>query len=120
MFVAEAMVDVFSRIGIPYEMLTDQGSVFMSQLTKELCGLLNIDYLRTTPHHPQTDGCLERWHGSLKHMLRKCEDRKAKWDVLWKYLLIGVHPIPIQTPHHSRSYLVNLLEVPLMSYEKVG
>ena len=54
---AEAMVDVFSRIGVPYEMLTDQGSFFMGTLTKELCGLLNIDHLRTFPYHPQTDGC---------------------------------------------------------------
>ena len=51
MSVAEAMVDVFSRIGIPYEMLVDQGSVFIDRLTKELCGLLNIDHLRTSPHH---------------------------------------------------------------------
>ena len=50
--VAEAMVDDFSRIGIPYEMLTDQGSVFMGRLTKELCGLLNIDHLRAFPYHP--------------------------------------------------------------------
>ena len=78
MSLAEAMVDVFfSRIGIPYELLTDQASVFIGKLTKELSGLLNIDHLRRSPYHPQTDGCLERWHGSLKHMLRKCEDRKA-------------------------------------------
>ena len=51
MSVAEAMVDVFSRIGIPYEMLTYQGSVSMGKLTKELCGLLNItlEYPRTIP-----------------------------------------------------------------------
>ena len=69
----------------PYEMLTDQGSVFMGKLTKELCGLLNIDHLRISSYHLQTDGCLERWHGSLKHMLCKCENRKAQWDILLKY-----------------------------------
>ena len=67
MSVAETMVDIFSRIGIPCEMLTDQGSVFMGGLTKELCGLLNIDHLRISPYHPQTDRCLERWHGYMKH-----------------------------------------------------
>ena len=80
--VAEAMIDVFLRIGIPYEMLTDQGSVFMGRLTKELCGLLNIDHLRTSLYHPQTDGYLECWHGSLKHMLRKCGPH-----ILLKYFL---------------------------------
>ena len=92
--VAETMVDVFSRIGIPYEMLTDQGSVFMGRLTKKLCGLLNIDHLRTSPYHPQTDGCLEHWHGSLKHMLRKCEHRKAQWNILLKYFLFAYRCSP--------------------------
>ena len=70
MSVVEAMVDVFSRIGIPYEMLRGQGSVSLGKLTKEVCGVLHIDHLRTSPYRAQTDGCLECWHGSLKHMLR--------------------------------------------------
>ena len=94
MSVAEAMVDVFSRIVIPYEMLTDLGSVFMGRLTKELCGPLKIDHLRTSPYHPQTGGCLECWHGSLKHMLRKCEDRKAQWDILLTYFLFAYRCSP--------------------------
>lgn len=57
---AEAMVDVFSRTGIPIEVLTDQGSAFMSRLNKELCKLLEIKQLKTSPYHTQTDGCLER------------------------------------------------------------
>ena len=69
--VAEAMVEIFSRTGIPQEILTDQGSVFTGKLTRELCELLGIHHLKTSPYHPQTDGCLERWHSSLKSMLRK-------------------------------------------------
>ena len=94
MSVTEAMIDVFSRIGIPYELLRDQGSVFMGRLTKELRGLLNIDHLRTSPYHPKTDGCLERWHSSMKHMHRKCEDRKAQWDILLKYFLFAYRCSP--------------------------
>ena len=70
-------------------MLTHLGSDFMGKLTKELCGLLNIDYLRTSPYHSQTDGCLKFWHGSLKQILRKCEPRKAQWDILLKYFLFS-------------------------------
>lgn len=55
--VAEAMVEVFSRTGIPEEVLTDQGSVFMGRLTKQLCSLLEISHLRTSPYAPP-----ERWH----------------------------------------------------------
>lgn len=71
--VAEAMMELFSRTGLPAEMLTDQGSVFTSKLMNELCKLLDIKALKTSPYHPQTNGCLERWHGSLKAMLRKAK-----------------------------------------------
>ena len=40
--VAEGMIEVFSRTGIPRELLTDQGSVFTGKLMKELCSALGI------------------------------------------------------------------------------
>ena len=87
--VAEAMMEIFSRTGLPEEILTDQGSVFMARLTKQLCRLLNVKQLRTSPYHPQTDGCLECWHRSLKNMLRKCNERKMEWDNILKYFLFA-------------------------------
>ena len=66
--VAEAMVEVFSRTGLPDEVLTDQGGEFLSALCKQMCELLQIKTLRTSPYHPQSDGMLERWHASLKSM----------------------------------------------------
>jgi len=92
--VAEALCEVFSRTGIPLEMLTDQGSVFTGKLTSELCKLLRIKHLKTSPYHPQTDGCLERWHASLKSMLRKCPNRQNEWDHLLKYLLFAYKSAP--------------------------
>ena len=52
----------FSRIGIPYEMLTDHGSVFMGRLTKELCGLLNIDTLEYSCTIPKWMGA---WNAGM-------------------------------------------------------
>ena len=47
--VASAMVEVFSRTGIPSEILTDQGSVFVGKLMKQMCQLLNITPIKTSP-----------------------------------------------------------------------
>ena len=69
--VAEELVKMFSRVGIPNEILTDQGSNFMSQLLAELYRLLHIQPIRTSPYHPQTDGLVERFNQTLKSMLRK-------------------------------------------------
>ena len=52
----------FSRVGIPKEILMDQGSNFVSQLLTEIYRLLHIHPIRTTPYHPHTDGLIERFN----------------------------------------------------------
>ena len=47
--VAEGLVSMFSRVGIPYEVLTDMGSQFTSALMKEVSRLLSTKQLVTTP-----------------------------------------------------------------------
>ena len=71
--IAEQLIGVFSRIGIPREILTDQGSNFTSQLLAELYRLLNIHPIVTSPYHPQTDGLVERFKKEGKSM-RMCVD----------------------------------------------
>ena len=39
--VAEAFVDVYSRLGVPEEILSDQGTQFISDCMKEVCSLCN-------------------------------------------------------------------------------
>ena len=40
--VAEALFDIYSRVGIPEEVLTDQGTQFLSECMQEVSTLLNI------------------------------------------------------------------------------
>ncbi len=54
--VAEALFSMISRVGIPKEILTDQGTAFMSRTIRELYELLGIKSVRTSVYHPQTDG----------------------------------------------------------------
>ncbi|GFR95754.1 Gypsy retrotransposon integrase-like protein 1 [Elysia marginata] len=49
---AEALVNIYSRLGVPGEVLSDQGTQFMSDYTKEVCRLLGIKLKATTPYHP--------------------------------------------------------------------
>ncbi len=69
--VAEALFSMISRVGIPKEILTDQGTAFMSRTIRELYGLLGIKSVRTSVYHPQTDGLVERFNRTLKTMIRK-------------------------------------------------
>ena len=47
--VAEALIDIFARHGIPEEILTDQGTNFTSTLLGELYKLLGVRAFRTSP-----------------------------------------------------------------------
>ena len=40
--VAEALVDIYSRLGIAEEVVSDQGSQFISDCMKEVCKLLGV------------------------------------------------------------------------------
>ena len=62
---------MFSRVGVPDAILTDQGGNFTSQLLTEIYKMLHVHPIRTTPYHPQTNGLVERFNQTLKCMLRK-------------------------------------------------
>lgn len=64
--VAEALVDVFSRVGVPRKILTDQGSQFTSDVMKEVSRLLSLTRITTTPYHPMCNGLVENFNGTLK------------------------------------------------------
>ena len=68
--VAQAFVQrVVLRHGSPESLLTDQGTNFESSLMKEVCQLLGIKKLRTSPFHPRTDGQTERANRTIKEWL---------------------------------------------------
>ena len=93
--VAEELVQVFSRVGIPEEILTDQGTNFMSQLLAEVYKFLRIKPIRTSPYHPQTDGLVERFNKTLKTMVRKMAISEGRdWDTLLPYVLFAYREVP--------------------------
>ncbi len=59
--IINALVQLFSRVGIPDEILTDQGTNFTSRLIKLLHQQLGITAMKTSPYHPQTDGLVEQF-----------------------------------------------------------
>jgi transposase InsO family protein len=70
MTVARVFVrEIVLKFGIPQIMLTDQGSNFLSDLFSNVCKLLRIKRIKTSPFHPQTNGALERSHRVLVEYL---------------------------------------------------
>ena len=69
--VAEALVDIFSRLGVPEEILSDLGTQFVSDCMREVTRLLSIKQLATTPYHPMCNGLPEKFNGTMKSMLKR-------------------------------------------------
>ena len=76
--IARELVQLFSRAGIPEEILMDQGTSFMSALLQEVYRLLHVNRIRTTPYHPQTDGLVERFNGTVKGIPTEVRELQPK------------------------------------------
>ena len=67
-------------LGPPARLLSDRGTSFTSSIIEELCKILGVQQLWTTPYHPKTNGLVERSHQMIMHMIgRLGEDKKADW-----------------------------------------
>ena len=100
--VAEALVSIFSRGGIPEEMLSDLGSQFTADLMKELTRLLSIRRLTTTPYHPMANGLVEKMNATIKSMLKKLTIEKPKdWDRYLIPLLFAYREVPNDSSGYS-------------------
>jgi len=65
------MTHVFSRFGMPLQLLTDRGPEFEVELFTELCKWMEIDEIRTTAYRAATNGMVERFHRTLNAILGK-------------------------------------------------
>lgn len=46
--------------------ISDNGGQFVARDFKELIRVLGMTHVRTSPYYPQSNGKLERWHGTIK------------------------------------------------------
>ena len=75
------LMDIFSKFGVPKIIQTDRGSNFMGKLFQRALSKMGITHVTSTAYHPQSQGCLERFHKTLKQILTKfCHQNDKDWD----------------------------------------
>lgn len=73
--VVERFSELINEFGVPRSTLTDNGLVFTTRLVKGRNGFeylldaLGVEQKNSRPHHPQTQGKVERFHQTLKRWL---------------------------------------------------
>ena len=96
--VAEALLVMFSRVGVPKVMVSDNGPQFVSNIMVAVARLLSIETIHSTPYHAMANGLKERMNGTLKAMLRRmCAEKPKDWDRYLQPLLFAYR----ETPQHS-------------------
>ena len=59
---AEALLEMFSRVGLPESVHSDRGSQFTSEMMHEVCRLLDEKQSTTTPYHALGNGIVENFN----------------------------------------------------------
>lgn len=79
--IVQALTKFFTLVGLPKSIQSDQGSNFMSGLFQQVMQELGIKQYKSTAYHPESQGALERFHQTLKNMIRTyCLETEKDWD----------------------------------------
>jgi len=74
--VCDALVELFTDVGVSSKVTSDNGTNFSSQLTQELLRRLGCCPVFATPGHPRVSGLVERFNKTCKDMLFcQCADK---------------------------------------------
>ncbi|KAL3992385.1 DnaJ-like proiein [Sarotherodon galilaeus] len=105
--VVKALTTFFSVFGLPKVIQTDQGSNFQSRLFKQVASTLGVKHIVSSAYHPESQGALERWHQTLKAMLRKyCLKSEKSWDEGVPFVLFAARDAVQESLGFSPSELV--------------
>ena len=127
--IVRALIKFFTLFGLPQSVQSDQGSNFMSGLSQQVMHELGITQYKSSAYHPESQGALERFHQTLKNMMRSyCFEFQRDWDEGVHLLLfaareavqesLGFSPFELVFGHRVRGPLQLLKEKWLNNSDK--
>ena len=89
--IVKALIKFFTLVGLPKSVQSDQGSNFMSGVFQQVMYELSIHQYKSSAYHPESQGAIERFHQTLKNMLKTyCHQTGKDWDKGVHLLLFAV------------------------------
>lgn len=87
--IIKAMKEIFSKLGLPRTIRTDNGRQYVSDEFKSFCTENNISVIRTPPYWPQANGEVENMNKSLVKRLKIAAANKRDYkEEIQKFLLM--------------------------------
>ena len=79
--IIKTLTKSFSFVDIPLSVQSDHGSNFLSGLYQQIMHELGIKQYVSSANHPESQGALERFHQSLKSLMKIfCHQYHNDWD----------------------------------------
>ena len=105
--VAEEMIKIFSRVGIPSIVLSDGGPQFVADLMEKVLKLLGIRHSVSSPYHPQSNGLCEKANDTIKSLIKKVAHfNPGSWDRYLPCVLFAYRETPQETTGYAPFELV--------------
>lgn len=102
--VVKLLRTVFATHGLCDVVVSDNGTSFVSNETKQFFDANNIRHVTTAPYHPSTNGLAERMVQTIKDKLRKMND--LDWNIRIPNLLLGLRVTPCATTNKTPAELL--------------
>lgn len=103
--IAEALLKVFSTLGLPLKITTDSDTKFENDVIKEICATHNINIHFTTPYNPNSNSPVERFHSTIAEIIRiqRMTNKEDPITLVMAYSIIAynnsIHSTTGYTPH---------------------
>jgi transposase InsO family protein len=105
---------IITRHGTGSQLITDQGTAFMSAFFQETCKVLGISRSRTTSYNPASNGKAERFHSTLhtgiSHYVNSSNN---DWGTLVPFILMAYRATSNSVTGFSPFYLLHGREMKL-------
>ena len=109
--------NVWKHHGLPEEIISDRGSIFISLFMKELNSILGIKTSASTAYHPQTDGQTERVNQEVEQYLRLFVNHRQDDWAEWLALAEFTYNNRIQSSTRQTPFMLNNGRHPRMGTE---
>lgn len=89
--IAEALLQVFSVLGLPLKITTDSDTKFDNDVIKEICASHDIHIHFTTPYNPNSNSPIERFHSTIAEIIRiqRMTNKDDPIQLIMKYAIIA-------------------------------
>ena len=96
--IAKVLINIMTKHAyLPTTLISDKGTAFLSQVIKEVTGVLGTTLQHATTKHAQTNGLPKRSHASIKQALKiETGERRSLWH---HYINIAV--LNYNTSYHT-------------------